>query len=67
MEELELEEFVDRVFSDEELRKQLKSDPQSVITREGFSPKVAQTVVRLLPHLTFDRSFEPSLCWWNHC
>lgn len=66
MEELELEEFVHRVFSSEDLRRELKSNPNAVIAREGLSPKVSQTVMRLMPHLTLDRQLEPSLCFW-HC
>jgi hypothetical protein len=65
MEELELEEFVDRVFSNEELRAELRSDPSSVIVRERLSPKVAQTIIRLIPHLSMDRQLDPSLCWWR--
>ena len=67
MEELELEEFVHRVFNSEDLRKELMSNPSSVIVREALSPKVAQTILRLIPHLSMDRQLDPSLCWWNAC
>ena len=67
MEELQIQEFVHRVLTDEELRKELASTPDSVIMREGFSPRIAQIITRLVPHLAMDRPLEPSLCWWNHC
>ncbi len=37
MEEQMIQDFVHRVSRDEELRKELASDPNAVITREGFS------------------------------
>jgi hypothetical protein len=65
MEELQIQDFVHRVSEDEELRKELESNPDSVIVREGFSPRVAQIIMRLVPLLASDRSMEPSLCWWG--
>jgi hypothetical protein len=66
MEELQIQDFVHRVSKDEELRKELASNPDGVIMREGFSPRVAQVVMHLVPHLASDRPMGPSLCWW-HC
>ncbi len=65
MEEKQIQDFVHRVSTDEELRKELASDPNTVIMREGFSPRVAQIVMRLVPHLALDRPLEPSLTWWK--
>jgi hypothetical protein len=67
MEEKQIQEFVHRVSTDETLRKELASDAGSVIKRESFSPRVAQIVIRLIPHLTLNQSLEPSLCFWQHC
>jgi len=65
MEEKQIQDFVHRVSTDEELRKELASDPNTVIMREGLSPRVAQIVMRLVPHLALDRPLEPSLNWWK--
>ncbi len=54
-----------RVSRDEELRKELASDPESVIAREGFSPRVARIIARLVPQLALDQSLEPSLRYWQ--
>jgi hypothetical protein len=65
MEEQMIQNFVHRVLRDEELRKELASDPESVITREGFSPRVARIVTRLVPQLALDKPLEPSFSWWR--
>jgi len=66
MEEQQIRDFVHRVSTEEGLRAELASDPNGVIEREGFSPKVAQVVMRLVPHLAMTTSFgaSPSL-WWS--
>ena len=65
MEERQIQEFVHRISNDETLRKELASDPEGVIMREGFSPRVTQVVMRLLPHLSLGHSlrFSPAR-WW---
>ncbi len=65
MEEELIQDFVHRVSRDEELRKELASDPESVIAREGFSPRVARIIARLVPQLALDQSLEPSLRYWQ--
>ena len=65
MEEEVIQEFVHRVSRDEELRKELASDPNTVIMREGFSPRVARIIARLVPQLALDQSLEPSLGFWK--
>jgi hypothetical protein len=64
MEEKQIRDFVHRVSNDEKLQQELASDPHSVIMREGFSPRVARIVTRLVPQLTMDQDLEPSLSWW---
>lgn len=66
MEEQQIKDFVQRVSRDETLRKELAQDTDGVIMREGFSPRVAQIVARLVPHLTFSSSvgFAPN-GWWT--
>jgi len=65
VEEQQIQEFVHRVSNDEALRKELASDPEGVILREGFSPRVTQIVSRLVPHLSLGHSlpFSPNY-WW---
>ena len=64
MEEQQIQEFVHRVSNDEALRKELASDPEGVILREGFSPRVTQIVSRLVPHLSLGHSLEFSPNYW---
>ena len=65
MEEQQIQDFVHRVSTDEKLRNELEHDPDSVIVREGFSPRVAKIVSRLVPHLAMDKPLELSLPWWH--
>ena len=65
MEELQIQEFVHRVLTDEGLRKELASTPNSVIMREGFSPRVAKIIIRLVPHLAMEKPLEVSLAFWH--
>lgn len=65
MEEQQIQDFVHRVSTDEELRKELERDPDSVIMREGFSPKMARVVKQLGPHLSLEEPLGPSLSWWH--
>ena len=64
MEEKMIWEFVHRVSQDDVLRKELESQPEVVISREMFTPQVAQIVTKLVPHLTIMRETKPSL-WWH--
>lgn len=65
MEEKQIQDFVHRVSNDENLRKELTHDPDGVIMREGFSPRVAQIVTRLVPHLTLHRFVDIPNWWWG--
>jgi hypothetical protein len=65
MEEELIQDFVHRASRNEELRKELASNPESVIAREGFSPRVARIIARLVPQLALDQSLEPSLRFWQ--
>ena len=64
MEERMIQDFVHRVSTDEHLRKELASDPDGVIMREGFSPRVARVVARLVPHMMVEESIGPSYHFW---
>ena len=64
MEEQIIQEFVHRISTDENLRKELVSEPDSVIMREGFSPRVARVIARLVPHLKAEPSIDTSFNWW---
>ena len=65
MEEQQIRDFVHRVSTEETLRTELVSNPQSVIEREGFSPRVAQVVMRLVPHFALDKEVKTSFSWWH--
>jgi hypothetical protein len=65
MEERVIQDFVHRVSTDESLRKELASDPDGVIMREGFSPRVARVVARLVPHLSVEQSMGSTYSWWK--
>jgi hypothetical protein len=65
MEEQQIQDFVHRVSTDEELRNELARDPDGVIMRENFSPRVTQIVTRLAPQLAMDKPLELSLPWWH--
>lgn len=66
MEEQQIRAFVHRISQDEALRQELANNPGELIAREEFSPRVVRVVMRLIPHLSMDRSFdEPTLSWWR--
>jgi hypothetical protein len=64
MEEQQLQEFVHRIVENEALRKELARDPERIVSCEGFSPRLAQVVMRLVPHLTMEKPLGASLSWW---
>jgi hypothetical protein len=64
MEELQIQTFVHRISTDSELREELRRDPQGVIMREGFSPRVSRIVSRLVPHLAFEQPIETAYSYW---
>lgn len=64
-EEQQIQHFVHRVSTDEQLRTALASTPEEVMVREGFSPRVARIISRLVPHLTVEQELEQSFSWWR--
>ena len=64
MEEQIIQEFVHRVSTDEQLRKEFATEPDRVIMREGFSPRVARVIARLAPHMALDHSIGQSYTFW---
>ena len=66
MEEQIIQDFVHRVSADENLRKELASDPDGVLMREGFSPRVARVITRMAPHLSAGQSIgSENKPWWQ--
>jgi hypothetical protein len=65
MEEQQIQDFVHRASKDEAFRKELANNLDGVIMREGFSPRVARIVTRLVPYLSLEKPLGPSLVWWN--
>jgi hypothetical protein len=67
MEEQVIQEFVHRVSTDEKLRKELAGDSDSVLMREGFSPRVARVLSRMVPHLLAGQSIgSENKPWWTN-
>ncbi len=65
MEEQQIRDFVYRVSHDEKLRSELTSSPDDVLGRESFSPRVAEIVRKLVPHLAFNTEFATPSSWWK--
>lgn len=66
MEEQQIFDFVRRVSVDESLRREVVETPEYVIAREGFSPRVASVIARLIPHLNVEQPTERAvLTWWT--
>lgn len=65
MEEQQIRDFVHRASTDEALKKELASNADAVIMREGFSPRVARIIARLVPYLSVERELEVSFGWWH--
>lgn len=51
MEEQQIQTFVHAVLQDEQLRKEFVSDPDAVIMREGFSPRLSSVIRKLVPYM----------------
>ena len=66
MEEQIIQEFVHRVSTDENLRKELATGPDGVIMREGFSPRIVRVLSRMVPHLLAGQSIgNENKPWWG--
>jgi hypothetical protein len=65
MEEQQIQDFVHRVANDEAMQRALRSDPVSVVRREGFSERVERVILRLVPQLAFAQTMGPSEKWWH--
>ena len=65
MEEQQIRDFVHRVSTEETLRTELANNPQSVIERESFSPRVAQVLMRLVPHFAIIKNDDDQHGWWG--
>jgi hypothetical protein len=65
MEEQQIQEFVHQAMLDEAMRQELICNPAGVVARESFSPRVTGIVLRLIPHLTFDRPLDSAERWWH--
>ena len=65
MEEQQIQEFVHHVVADEAVRWELSCDPAGVIKRQGFSPRVAEIISRLVPQLAFEQAVHPKETWWR--
>jgi hypothetical protein len=65
MEEQQIQAFVHKISVDNAMRGALAADPVGMVMREGFSPRVAQIIFRLVPHLAFDQPLVSQEKWWH--
>ena len=67
-EERQITEFVARFSTVSADSREMAANPGETMQREGFSPRVAQIVTRLVPHLSLDQSLDqiikPDLHYW---
>ncbi|TMC15794.1 MAG: hypothetical protein E6J33_10580 [Chloroflexi bacterium] len=67
-EERQITEFVARFSTVGADSSEMAANPSEAMKRAGFSPRVAQIVTRLVPHLSLDQSldqiFKPDLHYW---
>jgi len=56
MEEQQIQTFVHAVLQNEQLRKEFISDPDAVIMREGFSPRLSRVIRKLVPCLEVNQA-----------
>ena len=57
MEEQQIQTFVHAVLQDEKLHQEFVSDPDAVIMREGFSPRVSSVIRKLVPCIEVNQVF----------
>lgn len=65
VEEKQIQDFVHRVCTDENLQQELAANPEGVLAREQFTPSVARVISRLVPQLTLGTSDKPDSYWWH--
>jgi hypothetical protein len=67
-EERQITEFVGRFSTVSADSSEMAASPGETMQREDFSPRVAQILTRLVPHLSLDQSldqiFKPGLSYW---
>jgi hypothetical protein len=67
-EEQQITEFVARFSTVSADGSEMAANPSEAMKHQGFSPRVAQIVTRLVPHLSLDQSldqiFKPDLHYW---
>ena len=64
MEEQQIQTFVHAVLQDEQLRKEFVIDPDAVIMREGFSPRLSSVIRKLVPCLAVDQTL-PGILYYG--
>ncbi len=66
MEEQQIQNFVHRVAQDKALREELEMHPEDVISRENFTPLVAQVILKLVPVMNVANIHNVvSFTWWS--
>jgi len=65
VEERQIQTFVHAVLQDEKLRNELMRDPDAVIVREGFSPRLSSVIRKLVPYMEIDTSSMSPMAFWG--
>lgn len=65
MEEQQIQDFVHQAMLDQALRQELVRDPQALLARAGFSPRVARVLLQMVPHLAFEAPLDSAGRWWH--
>lgn len=65
MEEEQIQEFMHLVTENEQIRRELLCDPARVIALQGFSPRVAWILARVVPQLAFEQPEQLGDQWWH--
>jgi len=65
MEEKQIQQFVGRVMSDENLRKAFVEQPETVLKEEQFSPRVVRVLMKMVPHFAGSQHMSPLAYWFS--
>ncbi len=65
MEEQQIQGFVAQAMTNKDVRSELALDPRGVIGREGYSPRVVDILLRLVPCLLREQPLDSDEKWWH--
>ena len=65
MEEQQIQEFVHWIMEDTARRRELALDPGGIIEQRGYSARVVDILLRLVPCLAFEQFWYGDREWWH--